>query len=87
MRYIKGALGVNLTFRKGEDLRVRGYCDSDYASDLDKSRSITGYVFTVGGNTVSWRSSLQKAVALSTTEAEYMALSEAVREGLWLKGM
>ena len=87
MRYVKGALGVNLTFRKGEDMRVRGYCDSDYASDLDKSRSITGYVFTVGGNTVSWRSSLQKVVALSTTEAEYMALSDAVREGLWLKGI
>ena len=38
-----------------------------------------------GGNTVSWRSSLQKVVALSTTEAKYMALSDAIREGIWLK--
>ncbi|KAL0815253.1 hypothetical protein Bca101_071697 [Brassica carinata] len=60
---------------------------SIYASDLDKSRSSTGYVYTVGGNTVSWRSSLQKVVALSTTEAEYMALSDAVHEGIWLKGI
>lgn len=87
MRYIKGALGINLTFTRGSDFKVRGYCDSDYASDLDKSRSTTGYVYTVGGNTVSWRSSLQKVVALSTTEAEYMALSDAVREGIWLKGI
>lgn len=42
-------------------------------------------IFTAGGNPVSWRSSLQKVVALSTTEAEYIALSEAVKEGVWLK--
>ncbi|WZY76654.1 hypothetical protein YC2023_023038 [Brassica napus] len=83
----EGALGLNLTFAKGEDFKVRGYCDSDYASDMDRSRSITGYVFTVGGNAVSWSSSLYKVVALSTTEAEYMALSDAVREGIWLKGI
>ena len=87
MRYVKGALGLNLTFSKGAYFKVRGYCDSDYASNLDRSRSITGYVFIVGGNTVSWSSSLQKVVALSTTEEEYMALSDAVREGIWLKGI
>lgn len=42
-------------------------------------------MFKVGGNTVSWRSTLQHVVALSTTEAEYMALSEATKEGLWLR--
>lgn len=87
MRYIKGALDLNLTFTKEEKFEVRGYCDSDYAADLDKRRSIAGYVFTVGGNTVSWRSSLLKIIALSTTEAEYMSLSEAIREGIWLKGI
>lgn len=68
-------------------LKLKGYCDSDYASDLDKRRSITGYVFQVGGNTVSWRSGLQHVVALSTTEAEYMTLVEATKEALWLKGI
>ncbi|WZY89691.1 hypothetical protein YC2023_046426 [Brassica napus] len=82
MRYVKGALRLNLTFKKSKDFKVRGYCDSDYGTDRDRSRSITGYVYTVGGNTVSWRSSLQKVVALSTTEAEYMALSDAIREGI-----
>ena len=45
------------------------------------------YVFTAGGNTISWKSKLLKVVALSTTEAEYMALTEAVKGALWLKGL
>lgn len=53
---------------------MQGYCDSDYAGDLDERRSLLGYVFTVGNNTVSWKASLQHVVALSTTEAEYLSL-------------
>lgn len=87
MRYIRGTTDMSLTFKKGDSFEVKGYCDSDYASDLDRRRSITGYVFQVGGNTVSWRSGLQHIVALSTTEAEYMALVEATKEALWLKGI
>lgn len=87
MRYIRGTTELSLTFKKEESFEVKGYCDSDYASDLDRRRSISGYLFQVGGNTVSWRSGLQHIVALSTTEAEYMALVEATKEGLWLKGI
>jgi len=87
MKYVKGALRLNLTFTSNEDFMIRGYYDSDYASDLDRSRSIIGYVFTVGGNTVSWKSGLQRVVALSTTESEYMSLTEAVKEAVWLKGL
>ncbi|XP_056847464.1 secreted RxLR effector protein 161-like [Raphanus sativus] len=86
MRYLKGALGSDLMFTKGEDFKVRGFCDADYATDLDRRRSVTGYKFQVGGNTISWRSGLQHIVALSTTESEYMALAEAFKEALWLKG-
>lgn len=53
MRYIRGTTEFKLTFKKGDKFEVKGYCDSDYASDLDRRRSITGYVFQVGGNTVS----------------------------------
>lgn len=86
-KYIQGGLKLNLTFTKEKEFRIRGYCDSDYAADLDKRRSIASYVFTIGGNTVRWRSTLQQVVALSTTEAEYISLSEAIREGIWLKGI
>lgn len=61
--------------------------DSDYATNLDTRKSLTGYVFTLGGTAVSWRSTHQPVVALSTTEAEFMALIEAVKEAIWLKGI
>ena len=50
-------------------------------------RSTTGYVFTLAGGPISWKSTLQSTVALSTTEAEYMAVTEAVKEAIWLQGM
>lgn len=87
LKYLRGSAGSCLTFTKHEKIDIQGFCDSDFAADLDKRRSVSGYVFKVGGNTVSWRSTLQHVVALSTTEAEYMALTEAVKEALWLKGI
>ncbi|KAE8693888.1 putative pentatricopeptide repeat-containing protein [Hibiscus syriacus] len=64
-----------------------GYVDSDYAGDLDNRRSTTGYVFTLGGGPICWKSTVQSIVALSTTEAEYMATAEAAKEALWLTGL
>uniref|UniRef100_A0A803Q8S8 Polyprotein n=1 Tax=Cannabis sativa TaxID=3483 RepID=A0A803Q8S8_CANSA len=60
------------------------YVDFDYAGDLDKRRSSTSYVFTVACVPVCWRSTLQSTVALFTTEAEYMAITEAFKEVIWL---
>ncbi|MCO5591798.1 hypothetical protein L7F22_045790 [Adiantum nelumboides] len=57
-----------------------GYTDSDYASDLVNRRSTLGYVFTMAGGAVSWRSWLQTCV----TQAEYVAASEACKEAIWL---
>ncbi|KAL5543222.1 hypothetical protein UlMin_010932 [Ulmus minor] len=64
-----------------------GYVDADYAGDLDKRRSLTGYVFTLFGCTVSWKAQLQPVVAFSTTETEYIAATEGVKEAMWLKGL
>lgn len=87
LRYIKGSLNLELMYTTDKELHIQGFCDSDYAADLDRSRSISSYVFSVGGNVVSWRSNLQRVVALSTTEAEYISLTEAVKEAIWLKGL
>ncbi|KAG7591060.1 Zinc finger CCHC-type superfamily [Arabidopsis thaliana x Arabidopsis arenosa] len=87
LRYIKGTLKTRLCYKKSSNFRIVGYCDADHAADLDKRRSITGLVFTLGGNTISWKSGLQRVVALSTTESEYMSLTEAVKEAVWLKGL
>ncbi|GJZ17424.1 retrovirus-related pol polyprotein from transposon TNT 1-94 [Tanacetum coccineum] len=84
LRYIKGTSDVALCFGES-DLIVKGYVDSDYAGDLDGSKSTTGYVFTLCGGTVSWVSKLQSVVAMSTTEAEYVAVAQASKEAVWLK--
>ena len=89
LRYIKKTLNVGLIFKKDDMVgqHVVGYCDSDYAGDHDKCRSTTGYVFTLAKTPVSWKSTLQSTVALSTTEAEYMAITETVKEAIWLQGL
>ncbi|GJW65677.1 retrovirus-related pol polyprotein from transposon TNT 1-94 [Tanacetum coccineum] len=86
-RYLKGTSDVGLIYGGEREYLVAGYSDSDYAADLDARRSLTGYVFTIGSSVVSWKATLQPSVALSTTEAEYMALTEAAKEGIWLKGL
>ena len=63
----------------------KGYTDSDMAGDLDNRKSTAGYLFTFSGEAISWQSKLQKSVTLSTTEAEYIAATEAGKEMIWLK--
>ncbi|XP_074293159.1 secreted RxLR effector protein 161-like [Silene latifolia] len=86
-RYLKGTYDVGLIYRGDRECLVSGYSDSDYAGDVDSRRSMTGYVFTLGGSVVSWKATLQPTVTLSTTEAEYMTLTAAAKEGIWLKGL
>ena len=81
---MRGTTTQELCFR-GSNTVLQGYVDSDMAGDIDGRRSTTGYVFTIGGTTVSWISKLQKVVALSTMEAEYVAATEASKEMIWLQ--
>ena len=69
----------------GSDLKLESYSDSSFQSDPDDSKSTSGYVFTLNGGAVSWKSSKQQTVADSTTEAEYIAASEATKEAIWMK--
>jgi hypothetical protein len=62
-----------------------GFTDADMAGDIDSRKSTSGYLITYSGGAVSWQSRLQKCVALSTTEAEYIAITEATEELLWMK--
>ena len=89
-RYLRGTAKLGLEFRKREreeSRMLQGYVDADFGGDLDKRRSTTGYVFTLAEYVISWKAELQDTVALSTTEAEYMAAVEASKEALWLKGL
>jgi hypothetical protein len=84
LRYLRGTTTHALCFG-GSDTFLQGYVDSDMAGDKDSRRRTTGYVFTIGGTTVSWISKLKKVVALSTTKAEYVAATEASKEMIWLQ--
>ena len=64
-----------------------GYVDSDYAGDLDSRKSMTGYVFRYASGPICWKSTLLDVVALSTTKAEYMVMTEAGKEAVWLSGL
>lgn len=84
LRYVKGTLDYKLVFSSKDDCPLVGYADADWASSLEDRSSTSGYLFKVYGNTVVWRSKKQNVVALSTAEAEYVALSEAAVEACWL---
>ncbi|GKV35980.1 hypothetical protein SLEP1_g44167 [Rubroshorea leprosula] len=83
-KYLRGTTKLCLTFGQTEPI-LKGYRDADMAGDLDNRKSISGYLFTFAGGAVSWQSKLQKCVALSTTEAEYIAATEVGKEMLWMK--
>lgn len=61
------------------------FTDSDMSGDVDSSKSTSGYLVTFAGGAVAWQSRLQKCVALSTAEEEFIAATEACKELLWMK--
>jgi len=85
LRYLKGTAESVLMYGGAPSSKVVGWSDSDYASDIGERRSRTGYVFMLNGAAVSWKSQRQQTVALSTAEAEYMALTAATQEAMFLK--
>ena len=90
LRYLTGTQGYGILFdgnHRGEGGALVGFCDSDFAVSMDTRKSQSGYVFLLYGAAVSWKSSLQSVVALSTTEAKYVSLTEAIKESFWLKGI
>ncbi|XP_018398526.1 PREDICTED: uncharacterized mitochondrial protein AtMg00810-like [Cyphomyrmex costatus] len=85
LRYLKGTLDHGLTFTKsGKNLT--GYVDADWGNCSLDRRSYTGTAFLLANAAISWEAKKQRTVALSSTEAEYTALSEAAREAIYLSG-
>ena len=81
-RYLKGTKQYALLYSKSDSNNCVGFSDADWGGDLDDRRSTSGYMFQVGGTAISWRSKKQTCVALSTAEAEYIALASAAQESL-----
>ena len=85
MRYLNDTREYGLLYDKKKVTDFIGYSDADLAGDLDDGRSTIGYLFKLSGAAVSWWSKKQSCVALSTAEAEYMALSSAAQEPVWMQ--
>jgi hypothetical protein len=83
-RYLQGTLQFKLCLRGLSPQDVVGYCDVDWVGDLEDRRSTIGFVFMMGGGATSWSSKRQPTIALSTTEAEYMASTQATKEAIWM---
>jgi transposase InsO family protein len=88
LRYLKGTPGLGLMFTKMKNPTekdiITAYADASYANDTTR-KSISGIIVKLYGNVVVWYSKRQSTTALSTTESEYMAISSALQEVLWMK--
>lgn len=84
MRYLNGTVNEGLLYKRGAEVEVWGYSDSGHAGDVETSRGRSGYVFMSGGAAISWRSSMMKVVTHSSCESEYVGLSEASNEAVYL---
>jgi hypothetical protein len=82
MRYLSATQNYRLQFGSIDDNEITGYSDSDWAADQNDRRSTTGYAFLYAGGSICWASRKQPTVALSSTEAEYMAISDASRHAI-----
>ena len=89
IRYLKGTEDYAITYQAGENntVKLQGYCDADYAGDIDDRRSISGHIFFLGGGPVSWSSTKQRCVSTSTAESEYIALTDAAKQAVWIRGL
>ncbi|KAI0998282.1 hypothetical protein K3495_g9913 [Podosphaera aphanis] len=84
LRYVKGTADGKLFYKSGSPLILSGLCDASYRNCLDTRRSFSGYLFQLGESCISWKYRKQRTVALSTYEAEYMALSLAPKQFIWI---
>jgi transposase InsO family protein len=85
VRYLKHTRKYHLVYNGDRDSGLVAFSDSDWAADTNTRRSTTGFFLKLAGGIVSWTSRAQRTVALSSTEAEYMALSDCSRQCMWVK--
>ncbi|KAJ1700873.1 hypothetical protein LUZ63_000652 [Rhynchospora breviuscula] len=84
VRYLKGNPGQGILLRTDSDLKLYGYCDSDWASCPITKRSLTGYFVKLGNSPISWRTKKQPTVSRSSAEAEYRSMATLACELTWL---
>ena len=84
MKYLRGTMNYGILY-SGFPAVLEGYSDANWISDSDEIKSMSGYVFTLGGGVVAWKSSKQALIASSTMELEFITFESAGKEAEWLK--
>ena len=85
IHYLGSTPDLSLVFDGSSDKGIIAFCDSDWASDKIKHKSQTGYFFQLAATSISWQSRAQKTIALSSTEAEYIAVCDCCKQAKWIK--
>lgn len=85
LRYLAGTINYSLNFVKGGELSLCAYTDADWANCVTDRKSYTGYIVKLGRNTINWESRKQRCVALSSTEAEYIAISDVCKDVCFIR--
>jgi hypothetical protein len=83
-QYLKGTKHNGITYKAGDKIEIEVFADTDFANCAD-TLSVGGYALVINGSCITWSSKKQRTMALSTTEAEYIALTEAAKEVVWIR--
>lgn len=87
LRYLKKTKYFGLKYTRYGNFKLEGFVDADWGNNVTDRRSYTGLCFMLAGSVVSWEAKKQKTVALSSTEAEYMGITDACREAIYLHNL
>ncbi|GKC32580.1 hypothetical protein Tco_1039874 [Tanacetum coccineum] len=87
LRYLAGTKNYGICFRKTKDFSLQGFTDSDWAGSIEDRKSTSDNCFVLGTGAISWSSKKQATVALSSTEAEYVAACASACQAVWLRGI
>jgi hypothetical protein len=87
LRYLKGTSEYGLWYRQTNEVKFHGFTDADWAGSPMDRKSTSGGIFSIGSIVVSWYSRKQRSVALSLEEEEYMAVSQATCEAIWMRNI
>ena len=87
LRYIKGSSDCGIFLQAKANLQLSAFCDSDWGACPITRRSLTGYLVTLGGSPISWKTKKQTTVSRSSAEAEYRSMAAVTSELIWLKAL
>ncbi|XP_056862419.1 secreted RxLR effector protein 161-like [Raphanus sativus] len=85
LRYLRGSSMLGLHYARNGGTKLLGYSDSSHNVDIDDGKSTSGHIFYLGESPITWSSTKQELVALSSCEAEFMAATEAAKQAIWLQ--